>query len=104
MDALNNAGPADPSRISLLVCAQLMHPGIDPVTFPQNAAAALVDLETSPSTDIPAEPGLRCYVFTTCPDTTPATASKTSKCKKRKKHANKRKPNRKRKRCGRKKR
>ena len=38
-------------------------PGINPVTFPFDAAAAIIDLETSPSTDIPAEPALRCYVF-----------------------------------------
>ncbi len=67
VDALENGGPADPSRIPSSVCLQVLMPGVNPLTFPTDVAAALIDLETSPSTDIPAEPPLACYVTASCP-------------------------------------
>jgi hypothetical protein len=69
VDALDHPGPADAKRIDRAVCGAQFQPGVDPATFPQNAAAALADLETSPATDIPAEPPLRCYVTASCAPT-----------------------------------
>ena len=62
LDALDHDGPADPSRISKLVCAQPFHPGVDPVTAPAEIAAALQSLylDDGPTGG---EPALRCYVF-----------------------------------------
>jgi hypothetical protein len=86
IDALDNAGPADPTRISqsALDCPplKLLHPGINPITFPTDAAQAAISLETSPETKIPAEPELRCYTLASCPAAT-QTARKKAKCKKR---------------------
>jgi pimeloyl-ACP methyl ester carboxylesterase len=84
IDALDHAGPADPSRVSL-TCPPLnpLQPGVDPVTFPVNAATAAINLETSPETKIPAEPALRCYTLASCA-TGAAQAKKKAKCKKRK--------------------
>jgi hypothetical protein len=69
IDALDHRGPANPKRVDQAVCTKQFQPGVDPATFPQNAAAAIADLETSPATDIPAEPQLRCYVSASCPPT-----------------------------------
>lgn len=73
MDALNHAGPAQPSRISRSVCLQLYQPGVDPLnvqTYLQVLAGApgllsvsLVDINLVGAPDVPAEPPLRCYVF-----------------------------------------
>ncbi len=46
IDALDNAGPADPTRVDPLTCLQVLQPGVNPVTFPLNAAAALIELES----------------------------------------------------------
>jgi hypothetical protein len=110
IDALDNDGPADPSRISPLVCAETLQPGVDPVSFPSNAATAFLAVENSPSTPIPAEPALACYVFAggVCP-AQPASATNAQavyggpgkKCKKSKK--SKRKRGHRRKRCAKKK-
>jgi pimeloyl-ACP methyl ester carboxylesterase len=89
IDALTHAGPAVPSRIDPLTCAQLVHPGINPITWPIDAAQAAVNLETSPETKIPAEPELRCYTLASCAST--QAVKKKAKCKKRKRHARKRK-------------
>jgi predicted esterase len=86
IDALDHTGPADPSRISPLTCLQALQPGVDPVTFPINAAQALINLETSPETKIPAEPELRCYTLASCGTATQAVQKKKAKCKKRKRH------------------
>ena len=66
-----------------------MHPGINPITWPIDAAQAAVNLETSPETKIPAEPELRCYTLASCAST--QAVKKKAKCKKRKRHARKRK-------------
>jgi len=63
MDALGHPGPARPSRLDRAVCAQLLFPGIDPVTYPTEIARALATLgqsfATQPRTD--REPALRGY-------------------------------------------
>ena len=69
IDALTHAGPADPARIPLTVCAQPFQPGVNPVTGPGAGLKALIDDETSPSRTIFAEPPLKCYVTATCPPT-----------------------------------
>jgi pimeloyl-ACP methyl ester carboxylesterase len=66
LDALTHAGPADPERVSRGACTQLFQPGVDPVMFPLNAAAAAIDLETSTGKESASEPPLRCYVTATC--------------------------------------
>jgi pimeloyl-ACP methyl ester carboxylesterase len=69
IDALDHPGPADPSRIDPAVCTQGLMPGIDPVTFPTNAATAAADLAVTTATypHVPAEPPLKCYVTASCP-------------------------------------
>lgn len=73
MDALNNPGPAVPSRVSRSVCLQVYQPGVNPLTaqtYLQVLAAApgllAVDVPEANALGIPevaAEPPLRCYVF-----------------------------------------
>jgi hypothetical protein len=73
MDALNHAGPAAPSRISRLVCLQLVQPGVNPLDaqmYLQLLAAApgllAVDVPFVNAVGAPEvrqEPPLRCYVF-----------------------------------------
>lgn len=67
LDALDNDGPADPSRISPLVCAQPYHPGVDEATAPAEIAAALQSLYLNEG-PTGGEPLLRCYVFKTGAD------------------------------------
>ena len=62
LDALDNDGPADPARISPLVCAQPFQPGYDSVEGAPQIAAALQALYLGDSPKV-AEPKLRCYVF-----------------------------------------
>jgi hypothetical protein len=88
VDALTHPGPADPSRIDAgTVCSQPLMPGVNPLTFPTDAASTLADdltnIFTHPPT--PAEPPLKCYVTASCP-AAGATAGvvKKAKCKKRK--------------------
>ena len=108
IDALNNPGPAVPARISPLVCAQVLQPGVNPVTFPTDAVTAFLAVENSPSTPLPAEPPLACYVFAGgCPASAVGTADgqspygpAKSKCRKKKKRKH---GKQKRKRCGKKK-
>jgi hypothetical protein len=69
IDALEHPGPAGPARISPSVCLQVLQPGIDPITFPTDAAAAALDSKTSASTPVAAEPPLRCYVTASCQPT-----------------------------------
>ena len=66
VDALDHPGPADPSRLNpATVCSQPLMPGVNPVTFPADAAATLQDDLTNIATHppSPAEPPLKCYVF-----------------------------------------
>jgi putative serine esterase DUF676 len=69
VDALTHPGPANPSRIdSGSLCSEPLMPGVNPVTFPADAAATLADdltnIFTHPPT--PAEPPLKCYVTASC--------------------------------------
>ena len=65
-DALSHPGPAVVANIPLTVCAQQLMPGVNPLTFPQNASKALIDDETSPSPTVTVEPPLKCYVTASC--------------------------------------
>lgn len=62
LDALNNPGPADPSRISPLVCAQPYNPGIDEAAAVPEILAALQALFIADGPE-GGEPKLRCYVY-----------------------------------------
>jgi hypothetical protein len=69
IDALTHPGPADPSRLDPnAVCLQRLMSGVNPVTFPTDAASTLADdltnIFTHPPT--PAEPPLKCYVTASC--------------------------------------
>ena len=67
IDALDHPGPADPARIPKSVCAEGLMPGVNPLTFPTDAANALIAVETSPSQTVYREPPLDCYVYANCP-------------------------------------
>lgn len=66
VDALNNDGPADPARVSRLVCASQLHPGIDRATFAKSASDAAISFQTYQSKQLPAEPALACYTTASC--------------------------------------
>jgi triacylglycerol esterase/lipase EstA (alpha/beta hydrolase family) len=66
IDALEHDGPADPTRIDPLVCAQTVQPGIDPITGPADALAALNDYSGYQAAEVSQEPPLACYVTDTC--------------------------------------
>jgi hypothetical protein len=67
-DAFSHPGTADPSRISLSVCAQQLQRGVDPATFPAHYAGFLAAIAqaSAQSPQVPAEPPLKCYVFAAC--------------------------------------
>lgn len=67
IDALAHDGPADPARIGLDVCAQALHPGINPVTAPIDGAAAAASYGSYEAKTVPAEPALACYTTASCP-------------------------------------
>jgi hypothetical protein len=98
IDALTHPGPADPDRAAVddpSICTPLkLMPGINPVTYPADLAAAAADLATNTATapTVPEEPPLRCYVTASCPTTGGGTAGTQTKakCKKRKHKKHKR--------------
>jgi pimeloyl-ACP methyl ester carboxylesterase len=63
IDALTHDGPANPARIDRAVCSQLLHPGVDPATFPVDlaSAATVLALSLAGSTRAAAEPPLAPY-------------------------------------------
>jgi hypothetical protein len=73
MDALDHAGPADPSRISRRVCLQAVQPGVNPLKMntylqllaavPGLAGVATPDFNLVGAPEVPAEPPLPCYVY-----------------------------------------
>jgi hypothetical protein len=70
LDAITHDGPADPARIASSVCLERFQPGVDPLTFPTDSAAAAVSVETSSGQTVTQEPALACYVFAAgCPST-----------------------------------
>jgi hypothetical protein len=101
IDALQHPGPADPARAAASdpgICTPFaLMPGINPVTYPTDLAAAALDLATNSATApaVKSEPPLACYVTSSCGagGAEPATAtSKSRKCKKhraRKRHCKK---------------
>ncbi|HVS28357.1 MAG TPA: hypothetical protein VHE14_02335 [Solirubrobacteraceae bacterium] len=66
IDALDHDGPADPKRISTSVCTPPLMPGLNPVTWPADAAKAAVNVETSSGDTVTHEPPLACYVTAAC--------------------------------------
>jgi pimeloyl-ACP methyl ester carboxylesterase len=68
LDAITHPGPADPSRVSRIVCLDPLMPGIDPAAFPLNFAKTNASVATTLATypHVPAEPRLDCYVTATC--------------------------------------
>jgi pimeloyl-ACP methyl ester carboxylesterase len=84
IDALDNPGPANPSRIDPSVCSQPFMPGVGPEDAPAVASTAahlLANIAGYPG--VTAEPPLKCYVTATCPAS--GLAAKRAKCKKKKK-------------------
>ena len=61
MDALSHDGPADPKRIAPTVCAEVFHEGVDPVTGPASAAAAIASFQGYQEKTVDREPPLACY-------------------------------------------
>ena len=78
IDALDHDGPADPARISPLVCARDLHPGIDRTTFAQNASAAAISFQSYQPQKLTAEPPLACYTTASCAGQ--ANAGATKRC------------------------
>jgi hypothetical protein len=69
IDALSHPGPTDPARLAGTgVCAKLLMPGVNPLTFPTDLAASLADVAIAVATypHVPEEPPLRCYVTASC--------------------------------------
>jgi hypothetical protein len=68
MEALTHKGSGDPSLVPKSVCLDPLMPGVNPLTFATDFAAAgaalAVTLATTPF--IPAEPPLACYVTASC--------------------------------------
>jgi hypothetical protein len=78
VDALAHPGPAVPARLDpVTVCARPYHPGINTLTLPGDAAAAVVSFQTFEPRKFTAEPALRCYVTASC--ATPAAAPKAAR-------------------------
>ena len=83
IDALDHAGPANPSRISQSVCTQPFMPGVNPATGLTDAASTAADLLANIATypGVTAEPPLKCYVTASCPAS--GVAAKKAKCRKK---------------------
>lgn len=62
VDALEHRGPARRARIDPGVCALELQPGIDPLTYADDSAAALADFEGYEPREVTSEPPLACYV------------------------------------------
>jgi hypothetical protein len=70
IDAITHPGPADPARLAGTgVCAKLLMPGVNPLTFATDEAASIAGIGASiaSATFVPKEPPLRCYVTASCP-------------------------------------
>lgn len=65
MDALTHDGPADPARIDPAVCTQTLMPGIDPLTYATDyaAAATVIARQLTVGPRVDSEPELRPWVF-----------------------------------------
>lgn len=62
-DALTHDGPADPARVGPVPCTRLIQPGVDPVTFPAEAArySATPGAALAATPAVSREPELACY-------------------------------------------
>jgi hypothetical protein len=85
MDALDHDGVADPARVDKLVCTRAFHPGVNPVTFPQDSASAIASFESYKAKQLPAEPALACYTTASCrrSDLLPAGAKRSCTSRRR---------------------
>ena len=65
IDALDHAGPADPARVPVTVCAQPLQPGVDPAMFPQQYARYVqaIGQNSGSARMLPAEPPLKRYTL-----------------------------------------
>ena len=73
MDALDNAGPANPKRIPSSVCNEVYQPGIDPTNpddylqpaqlVPAIVSIVVPDVNVVGAPEVSSEPPLDCYVF-----------------------------------------
>jgi hypothetical protein len=99
LDALSNAGPADPARVAPTVCAEPFHEGVDGATFAADYAAYLGFLGSSinGAANVDAEPPLACYVFADCPVAAQGVAGEKKKAAAKRRAAAKRKAQAKRK-------
>jgi hypothetical protein len=63
MDAMNNPGPANLSRISPNVCVKPLMSGANPLTVATDVAAAVAAIASNTLSDpiVPAEPAPACY-------------------------------------------
>jgi triacylglycerol esterase/lipase EstA (alpha/beta hydrolase family) len=63
MDALDHDGPADPARLDRAVCAKVLAPYVNPVTFPADYARAWGEIwyELLTYPQVKAEPPLKAY-------------------------------------------
>lgn len=68
MDALTHPGPAILYRTSPATCGRLLMPAVNPLTFFNNASAALSQsvASTAAAAILPWEPPLRCYAIPAC--------------------------------------
>jgi hypothetical protein len=87
IDALDHDGPADPDRISRLVCARDFHPGIDRTTVAQSASDAAISFQTYQPRKLPAEPALACYTTASCRGQATARPGSTRTCASRRRFA-----------------
>lgn len=64
LDALDNAGPVDPSRVPLTACLPGFMPGVQPARFATDYANFLNVLQQTlaETPHVPQEPPLKCYV------------------------------------------
>jgi triacylglycerol esterase/lipase EstA (alpha/beta hydrolase family) len=73
IDALENAGPADPSRLDPIadpsICLTPFQPGVNPATVATDEASSAADLFGTIATypHVSSEPPLKCYVTASCP-------------------------------------
>lgn len=69
VDAFDHPGPADPQRLDAGICAALLMPGVNPLTFATDfalaGAAIAQNIATGPM--VAEEPPLRCYAGGDCP-------------------------------------
>ena len=69
LDALTHIGAAASlERVDASTCGAPYMPGVDPVAFPENVAAALAQTASSSATapQYPTEPRVRCYARPAC--------------------------------------